>query len=810
MRPNKTAAPSAAQVAALEHEVEDLRRELAAKDVQIQQLRTNARLVPADPKAGPSQDRIVVNGIEIAWDTRKGICTFRELQVALMWVDTTLAGLMAGVEAMVGPERFALALQAEGRKSVESDWLLISRHADFREGFAALAKNAAIAAWGDWRLVSFDPDKRQCHFQVHNNWEGRYQKALGVCWGSGLLAGKLAGICSKLFGTNCWATQTSFVAKGDACDAFLVAPSDRNLESEINSLLDSGQATRADMAVALRRLQQMEASLRQQVAEHQHVVKELNDSRNATLNLMEDAVEGQKQAERFNQELRKSAADLRQANAYNRSLIEASVDPLVTIGPDGKITDVNVATEAATGRNRTELIGSDFADYFTQPEQARAGYQQVFRDGQVYDYPLELRHRDGRLTAVLYNASVYRNEQGDVIGVFAAARDITERKRAESLLQDSESRLRESVINSPNPVMIHAEDGEVVLLSQTWTSLTGYERSDIPTTRIWAAKAYGIQAAAVQEQIDALYGLKELRKEGEYRVKTESGQIRIWDFQSQPLRKLPDGRRVVLSQAVDVTEYKQAQEELRTLNTELEQRVQERTAELEAANRELEAFSYSVSHDLRAPLRSIDGFSRIVLEDCAAKLDEDGRDNLRRVRAATQRMGELIDGILRLSRVARAELRGETLDLSALVHEVLAELQQADPARRVECVVAPGLTTLADPLLLRIVLENLLSNAWKFTGRRAAARIEFGAIERDGTRAFFVRDNGAGFDANYAGKLFRPFQRLHSQDEFPGHGIGLATVQRIVRRHGGRLWAEGKVNEGAAFFFTLPGKPKEP
>ena len=245
-------------------------------------------------------------------------------------------------------------------------------------------------------------------------------------------------------------------------------------------------------------------------------------------------------------------------------------------------------------------------------------------------------------------------------------------------------------------------------------------------------------------------------------------------------------------------------EDDRRMKAELERQVAERTTELNAANKELEAFSYSVSHDLRAPLRSIDGFSQAVLEDYAGRLDDQGRDYLSRVRAATQHMGQLIDDLIKLARVARAEIKREAVDLSALAGEVLAELQKREPGRRVECHIEPGLAAEGDARLLRVVLDNLLGNAWKFTGRQPQPRIEFGATRgADGEPAFFVRDNGAGFDMTYAGKLFGAFQRLHTVHDFPGTGVGLATVQRIVHRHGGRVWAEGAVGKGATFYFTL-------
>jgi light-regulated signal transduction histidine kinase (bacteriophytochrome) len=250
--------------------------------------------------------------------------------------------------------------------------------------------------------------------------------------------------------------------------------------------------------------------------------------------------------------------------------------------------------------------------------------------------------------------------------------------------------------------------------------------------------------------------------------------------------------------ARDITDRKRAEESLA--------RAKEAA---ETAGHELEAFSYSVAHDLRAPLRSIDGFSQALLEDCFEKLDPQGRNYLTRVRESAQRMGQLIDDLLMLSRVAQSALSHEPVDLSALARASAARLQRAEPEREVELVVTDGLLGNGDSRLLRILFDNLLGNAWKFTGKRAKARIEFGRSGDGAPPAYFVRDNGAGFDMAYATKLFGVFQRLHSVNEFEGTGIGLATVQRIIRRHGGRVWAEGEVDRGATFYFTLRDKEQQ-
>jgi PAS domain S-box-containing protein len=276
-----------------------------------------------------------------------------------------------------------------------------------------------------------------------------------------------------------------------------------------------------------------------------------------------------------------------------------------------------------------------------------------------------------------------------------------------------------------------------------------------------------------------------------------------------PLMDDADRPYAICGISTDITERKRAEEEVRRLNEVLEERVRQRTAELEASTRELDAFAYSVSHDLRAPLRSLAGFSEMLLEDYSGRLDDAGRDYLSRIEANASRMSRMIDDLLTLSRTTRAELRRERVDLSALAEEVVAELREADPSRTVRAEIQPDLVTTGDPDLVRVILVNLLGNAWKFTARRPDGEIRLHHLTDHEPPIFVVQDNGAGFDMRYVAKLFDPFQRLHSAADFEGTGIGLAIVSRITHRHGGRIWAHSEPGRQTGFYFTLAPESHE-
>jgi len=465
---------------------------------------------------------------------------------------------------------------------------------------------------------------------------------------------------------------------------------------------------------------------------------------------------------------------------------------------DGKYLEVNESFETVLGYRRDEVIGRTSLELkiWQNPKDRELVLRRLAAGKKVRDQEINFRKKSGGIVVGLYSAEII--DIGGEPCLLSLVNDITDRKKAEEKLRQSEERYRR--LYNETPVMLHStdRDGRLVSVSNFWLETLGYERNEV-LGRIATDFLLPESRAHFIEVTRSNFFLTDCCKEVPCRLQKKNGEA--MDVLLSAIAERDDDGKFTHSLAViiDVTDRKRAYEEIDRLHTDLAARAYE----LEVANRELEAFNYTVAHDLRKPLTVINGYCQIIREVCGSKLDPDCKEYLQEAYEGTCRMNRLIDTLLNFSRLAHAEPHREIIDLSAMAREVARELQYSDPERRVTIVIREGIEVNGDKNLLRVVMDNLIGNAWKYSAVREEAVIEFGLAELAGVPTCFVRDNGPGFDMAYAEKLFAPFKRLPGVDNCEGFGIGLATVERIIRRHDGKVWAEGEPGKGATFYFTV-------
>ncbi len=508
-------------------------------------------------------------------------------------------------------------------------------------------------------------------------------------------------------------------------------------------------------------------------------------------------------AERLDRARLRTEAVTRESELLFRRLVEgATGTALIGFDVEGRVTHWNEGAEQVYGYTKSEILGASSSVLFP-PEAQQQGepaeeLRAVRERGYEHKEAWRCRQDGTRFLAEISITAIY-DESSTLVGFTKLTRDVTRRAEDEARIHALSAELDRFFTLSLELLCVAGTDGFLKRINPVWETTLGWTNEELKSRPFVDFVHPDDRERTITALQERTAGKPVIGFESRFRCKDGSHR---W-FEWSSTLALEGG--LIYATGRDCTERKQAEFALQVLAAELEQRVEARTAALSASNEELEAFAYSVSHDLRGPLRGIDGFSQAVLEEYSDKLDEKGQDYLKRVRAGSQRMGILIDDLLSLSQVSRATLTDEHVDLSEIASSIAAELQALDTERSAEFSIEAGLTATGDRRLLRIALENLLGNAFKFTSGRATGHIEFAREQLDGRDAYFVRDDGAGFDMTYADQLFVPFQRLHTASEFPGTGIGLATVRRVVGRHGGRVWAHGEPDHGATIHFTLKG-----
>jgi len=499
--------------------------------------------------------------------------------------------------------------------------------------------------------------------------------------------------------------------------------------------------------------------------------------------------------------------EAQESEAKYRALYENSINGIFRSAPDGHLLEVNPAYAHMFGYNSPAeiiaAINNVGAQLYLYPEQRKEVIDILAANGEMEPREFEAVRRDGTPFWVLIAVAEVIDANGNLLYYEGTNMDITMRKRTEKALKENEERFKKVIECSGVWIWEVDAKGMYTYVSPMEENILGYKTNEIIGKKyFYDSFAPDIKAEMTKAAL-GVFAEKGVFTNLENANIHKDGHVVILSTSGSPLLDAKGNLMGYRGADTDITQRKQGEEEIKRINAELEQRVHERTFQLETINKELESFSYSVSHDLRSPLRSIDGFSNLLLKNYSNLLDDQGKDYFQRVMKASRRMGLLIDDLMKLSRFTRIEMKRGITNLSSIAESIVEEFKSADPERQINIFIQPGMIANVDSDLIQNALQNLFDNAWKYSKNKADAKIEFGAMEKDGNTVYYVRDNGAGFDMKYVDKLFSAFQRLHSDDEFEGTGIGLATVNRIIHRHGGTIRAEGAVNSGATFYFTL-------
>jgi two-component system cell cycle sensor histidine kinase/response regulator CckA len=727
---------------------------------------------PHEPKpmlqsgAFKKEDRIEVSDIDIQWDTSQGLCTFENLPVAMMWIGTTLAGFMSGVQAMVGTERFGLALQSEGRKSVEADWEIISQFADFFEGFRAIANIAAVAGWGNWELILLDEKQKRCRVKVRNSWEGLYQKALRVCWGSGMLAGKMAGYCSKHFGTNCWADQRKFIAKGDEFDEFLIAPSERTVEEEIENLLGTDEATRADMAVALEKLKK-EISVRE-----------------------------------------RAEKTLRESEEKYRRLVDLSFEG-IAIHCEGKIVYINnTGAELIGGGSPQNIIGKPVLD-FVHPDY-RDSVIKKMRTIAAKGIGASIDEErfigiDGReLTMEVTGVPVDYQGKPAIQAVF---RDITDLKLKEKALSESERHYRLLIENIPTVAWVTRQDGRTVFISSNVEKVYGFTTDEVLASgnKLWYGRIHPDDRDHVKEAFRSLFDQK-VQYNVEYRIQRKDGQW-IWIHDRANIVEEKAGAHFAYGVFSDITDRKRAEEEKAKLQNQLQQ-----AQKMEAIG----TLAGGIAHDFNNLLMGIQGRASLMSVELDASHPHS--EHLNAIEEYIRSATDLTKQLLGFARGGKYEVK--TTDMNELVLNSATMFGRTKREIQIHTKLynqAPVVEV--DRSQIEQVLLNMYVNAWQAMPDGGELYLETKIVTLDDEFCkpyqaepgryvtVSVTDTGIGMDEATRQRVFDPF--FTTQEKGRGTGLGLASAYGIIKNHRGMITVYSESGHGTTFSVYLPLSNKE-